>query len=277
MTKVVAPNGAVTYTNAGQGFTPGVVTPQNDAAAVALDARSRGQVPADVAPVTPVTVVGDGGGYGLLSKDAQAARNRGFDVANATQGLSARQRANYLATTGATEASRATAQEQIAATLSGQQLTAKAAADRLAVEKAAQGTTAATGAATAAHLNSQTQAAQDLQAAKLAYGAALQGGDPKAIARAELGLRGAQGRWEKDNTRLMVVPGGTTPDPNNPGQYIHQPSMIFDPDAGKFISPPGAGAAPAKSTGTSKEDYAALPNGSQYVGTDGKTYIKRSN
>lgn len=91
----------------------------------------------------------------------------------------------------------------------------------------------------------QAAGAVQVQAAKDAYAKAAASGDQKAMAQAEETLR-VMGVGRDRNIpppRQLVVPGGTTPDPANPGQYIHQPSMVFNPDTGQFVQPPSAQAA----------------------------------
>lgn len=99
-------------------------------------------------------------------------------------------------------------------------------------------------------------------AAEQRYAAALAKGDEKEIKAAEDNLRAVQGKWEKTAppTRLLVVPGGQAV---IDGQTVTQPSMVFDPDTGKYILPQAAQKAP-------------YPDNTRLTGKDGKSYVVKN-
>lgn len=99
-------------------------------------------------------------------------------------------------------------------------------------------------------------------AAEQRYAAALAKGDEKEIKAAEDNLRAVQGKWEKAKPppRQLVVPGGQAV---IDGQTVTQPSMVFDPDTGKYILPQAAEKAP-------------YPDNTRLTGKDGKTYVVKN-
>ena len=99
-------------------------------------------------------------------------------------------------------------------------------------------------------------------AAEQRYAAALAKGDEKEIKAAEDNLRAVQGKWEKAKPppRQLVVPGGQVV---IEGQTVNQPSMVFDPDTGKYILPQAAEKAP-------------YPDNTRLTGKDGKTYVVKN-
>jgi hypothetical protein len=262
ITKTVDAQGRTTYTNIGTDpafANRGAVTPQNEAAANTLATRYAATPAAAPGSAAPI-VLPDTGGYGLRDKGFLAAREQRMDLESRMRGLSADQAATLAERSKAASDQNATSRANNAETV---------AAHREATAASA-GTAAAQIAANAPHLaaetqharaqaqltGSQVQAANLLQQAKIEYGKALASGDEKAADKAKDNLRAAQGKWEKevpDHNRIVVVPGGTIPDPNNLGQYIHQPSGVFDQEEKKFYSMPAQqGNVPAPKFDTGK-------------------------
>lgn len=264
VTKIVGPDGKVTYTNVATdaGFSPNAGHPSaaTDRVAQALSDRYAGESAAinargEPQPTGPQMQVIEARPFGFKSDAERFANDLPFN----TKGMSAQQiaqAATQLATNReSNETARANAQLSANVSREGQSQQARQAAARLALDASGQAVTNAEKLTQTQLLKAQGESAAQLNTAKLAYGEALQSGDSKRVATAEAGLRAAQGKWERDTSRYVPVAGGTSIDPGT-GQVLHQPSAVFDSSTGEFrYAQPGAAApAAAQSLPANKEN-----------------------
>ena len=281
----------------GMGFSPGFTgrpTAQNMAAADALEARGMAERAGQRATVDAGAARGFAPGAGLtvIGDDAQAdrVRRRAFGAAStpytgSPNGQLTANQVRVLAgmdeANGRNAVARETTAANNAASLQREAMQQEGANARTAVQEGgASARAAASNAVQRGELDLRreaqapnTRAAQRQEALYQRYEAAKTPEERSAIAQQLRDLNG-----KEPANRFTVVPGGQEIDPTTQ-QSVTRPARVFNNQTGQFVDQaPGQGAAsgPASITNDAvgKQRLAALPQGAEFIGPDGKLYRK---
>jgi hypothetical protein len=198
------------------------VSPRNEAAANALDARYRTEAATVAAqqPQGPQLSVFNAGGAGSSAQGATGIANTTptFNTAGLSQREIARLSVQLANNRESNDTSRANNTSSNAVASQGQQLSADTQRQGQVLSALSQRQRLALDAQNSgvnnSHTQVQTQGLIALEAAKTEYANALASGDTKRVARAEETLRARQGKYEKEKPEqfsVVPIPGGVDP------------------------------------------------------------------